>query len=56
VTSAPIRYVACHLGALVHQDHKKQGRIPLGGGHRSLGRARLGRATERAVAMSISRW
>ena len=39
VTTAPIRYVACHPGALVHQDHKKQGRIPDGGGHRSLGRA-----------------
>jgi len=39
VTTAPIRYVACHPGALVHQDHKKQGRIPAGGGHRSLGRA-----------------
>ena len=38
VTTAPIRYVACHPGALVHQDHKKQGRIPDGGGWRSLGR------------------
>jgi transposase InsO family protein len=38
VTAAPIRYVACHPGALVHQDHKKQGRIPDGGGWRVLGR------------------
>jgi transposase InsO family protein len=38
VTLAPIRYVACHPGALVHQDHKKQGRIPDGGGWRVLGR------------------
>ena len=38
VTAAPIRYVACHPGALVHQDHKKLGRIPDGGGHRVLGR------------------
>ncbi len=37
VTTAPVRYVACHPGALVHQDHKKQGRIPDGGGHRVLG-------------------
>lgn len=39
VTTAPVRYVACHPGALVHQDHKKQGRIPDGGGHRVLGRS-----------------
>ena len=39
VTGAPVRYVACHPGALVHQDHKKLGRVPDGGGHRSLGRA-----------------
>ena len=38
VTTAPIRYVACHPGALVHQDHKKQGRIPDGGGWKVLGR------------------
>lgn len=38
VTTAPVRYVACHPGALVHQDHKKQGRIPDGGGWRVLGR------------------
>jgi len=40
VTAAPIRYVACHPGALLHQDHKKLGRIPPGGGHRVLGRER----------------
>lgn len=38
VTGAPVRYVACHPGALVHQDHKKLGRIPDGGGWRALGR------------------
>jgi len=40
VTAAPVRYVACPPGALLHQDHKKLGRIPAGGGHRVLGRAR----------------
>lgn len=45
VTAAPVRYVACHPGALVHQDHKKLGRIPDGGGWRALGRAR--RSTDR---------
>ena len=39
VTTAPVRYVACHPGALVHQDHKKLGRIPDGGGHRGFGRS-----------------
>ena len=39
-TGLPIRrYEVCHPGALVHQDHKKLGRIPDGGGHRSLGRS-----------------
>jgi transposase InsO family protein len=39
-TGLPVRrYQACHPGALVHQDHKKLGRIPDGGGHRALGRA-----------------
>jgi transposase InsO family protein len=38
LTGAPVRYVACHPGALLHQDHKKLGRIPDGGGHRVLGR------------------
>jgi transposase InsO family protein len=37
VTAAPVRYVACHPGALVHQDHKKLGRVPDGGGWRVLG-------------------
>jgi transposase InsO family protein len=37
VTAAPVRYVACHPGALLHQDHKKLGRIPDGGGWRMLG-------------------
>ncbi len=39
-TDLPVRrYQACHPGALLHQDHKKLGRIPDGGGHRVLGRA-----------------
>ena len=38
VTLAPVRYEACHPGALLHQDHKKLGRIPDGGGWRGLGR------------------
>ena len=38
VTGSPVRYVACHPGALVHQDHKKLGRVPDGGGWRVLGR------------------
>ncbi len=33
------RYEVCHPGALVHQDHKKLGRIPDGGGHRVHGRS-----------------
>jgi transposase InsO family protein len=37
VTAAPVRYVACHPGALLHQDHKRLGRIPDGGGWRGLG-------------------
>jgi transposase InsO family protein len=40
-TGLPVRrYEACHPGALVHQDHKKLGRIPDGGGHRAQSRAR----------------
>lgn len=38
VTTAPVRYVACHPGALVHQDHNKLGRVP--DGWRVLGRGR----------------
>ena len=39
-TGLPVRrYEVCHPGALVHQDHKKLGRIPDGGGHRVLGRS-----------------
>ena len=37
-TGLPVRrYEACHPGALLHQDHKKLGRIPDGGGHRVTG-------------------
>ena len=39
VTAAPVRYQACHPGALIHQDHKKLGRIPDGGGWRAIGRS-----------------
>ncbi len=37
-SGVPVRYVHDHPGSLVHQDHKKLGRIPDGGGHRLLGR------------------
>ena len=39
LSGVPVRYVRDHPGALVHQDHKKLGRIPDGGGHRLLGRS-----------------
>ena len=39
-SGVPVRYVRDHPGALLHQDHKKLGRIPDGGGHRMLGRER----------------
>ena len=38
LSGVPVRYVHDHPGSLVHQDHKKLGRIPAGGGHRVLGR------------------
>jgi len=39
-TGLPVRrYEVCHPGALIHQDHKKLGRIPDGGGHRARGRS-----------------
>jgi transposase InsO family protein len=39
-TGLPVRrYEVCHPGVLVHQDHKKLGRIPDGGGHRMHGRS-----------------
>ena len=43
-TGAPIRYQACHPGALLHQDHKKLGRVPTGGGHRIHGRTKATRS------------
>jgi transposase InsO family protein len=49
VTTTPIRYVACHPGALVHQDHKKLGRIPDGGGWRALGRGADGHREHRTT-------
>jgi transposase InsO family protein len=43
-TGLPVRrYEVCHPGALIHQDHKKLGRIPDGGGHRAHGRSTLTR-------------
>lgn len=39
LSGVPVRYVHDHPGSLVHQDHKKLGRIPTGGGHRLLGRS-----------------
>ncbi|HUH17395.1 MAG TPA: IS481 family transposase [Methylomirabilota bacterium] len=39
LSGVPVRYVRDHPGALIHQDHKKLGRIPDGGGHRLLGRS-----------------
>ena len=36
---APVRYERAHPGELVHVDVKKLGRIPNGGGHRTLGTA-----------------
>lgn len=49
VTGAPVRYVACHPGALIHQDHKKLSRIPDGGGHRLLGRSADSRRAGRGI-------
>jgi transposase InsO family protein len=49
VTTAPVRYVACHPGALLHQDHKKLGRIPDGGGWRVRGRAEVKHPEHRTV-------
>ncbi len=37
-SGVPVRYVHDHPGSLIHQDHKKLGRIPDGGGWRALGR------------------
>lgn len=51
VTTAPIRYVACHPGALLHQDHKKLGRIPDGGGWRVNGRDRRQRGGHNRAGM-----
>jgi transposase len=47
-TSAPIRrYERERPGELVHVDVKKLGRIPVGGGHRVLGRAATGTGARR---------
>ena len=53
-TGLPVRrYEVCHPGALVHQDHKKLGRIPDGGGHRSLGRSTEARQLKRRVGLRL---
>ena len=39
-SGVPIRYCKERAGELLHLDVKKLGRIPAGGGHRKLGRAR----------------
>ncbi len=58
LSGVPVRYVHDHPGSLVHQDHKKLGRIPDGGGHRLLGRAaaphRHGEAPASATTTSRS--
>jgi transposase InsO family protein len=52
-TGLPVRrYEACHPGALVHQDHKKLGRIPDGGGHRALGRSTEVRRRQRRAGQA----
>jgi transposase InsO family protein len=49
LTGAPLRYVACHPGALLHQDHKKLGRIADGGGWRAHGRSTEMRRSQRGA-------
>jgi transposase len=49
-TGVPVRYVRDHPGELVHQDHKKLGRVPPGGGHRVRGWAEgRGPGTHRGI-------
>ncbi len=48
-SGVPVRYVHDHPGSLVHQDHKKLGRIPAGGGHRVHGRDKVVRDPARGV-------
>jgi transposase InsO family protein len=49
-TGLPVRrYEVCHPGLLVHQDHKKLGRIPDGGGHRAHGRSTETRRRKRGL-------
>ena len=45
----PVRYERSQPGELVHMDIKKLGRIPPGGGHRMLGRAKGKRDRQRGV-------
>jgi transposase InsO family protein len=45
ITNLPVRYVRDRPGELIHIDVKKLGRIPPGGGHKTLGRA-AGRRTK----------
>ena len=53
-TGVPIRYEREYLGELVHQDHKKLGRVPRGGGHRVHRRA-AAMVTTGATATTTSR-
>ncbi|NJD29185.1 MAG: IS481 family transposase [Chloroflexi bacterium] len=47
LSGVPVRYVHDHPGSLVHQDHKKLGRIPDGGGWRIHGRENVVRNRRR---------
>lgn len=49
----PVRYERATPGELVHVDIKKLGRIPDGGGHRTLGRAKGNRKTRSGVGYSF---
>lgn len=49
----PVRYERTRPGDLVHVDIKKLGRIPNGGGHRTLGRAKGNRKTRAGVGYSF---
>ncbi len=49
----PVRYERAKPGELVHMDIKKLGRIPDGGGHRSLGRAKGRRDRRRGMGYAF---
>jgi transposase InsO family protein len=52
-TGVPIRYVREHPGELIHLDTKHLGRIPLGGGHRQLGRAAAPHSRRRGLGYEV---